>query len=193
MSQYASQTVGTVFGAYGSLVQGNETSNLLDNQARLQRTNATQALAAGKFNADRQSVIATKHIGGMTADYAASGVSSDSGSVIATIGASAANAELDRQNILHGAEMKAVNYENQASLDELGAKHALQAGYFNALSSVVAGGAGAMSYGMGSSPSGGGAAAGASYVTDYSAADSLGTGAEVDMGAGADLSTAAMV
>lgn len=171
MSSYAAQTTGMGFQAYGSIIKGQQTSDLLDNQAATQRRNATQAIMAAKFNADRQSMIATKHIGAMTAGYSASGVDMTSGSVLATIGASSANAELDRLNIIHGGDIRAVNFENQASLDELGARHAIQASYFNALSSMVAGGAGM----MGNSTGGGGGTtdSGNQYVTDYSAGDSV--------------------
>lgn len=194
MSQYAAQTTGTLFGAYGSLMSGKQTSDLLKNQADTQTRNANEALVAAKYNADRESLIATKHLGSMQASYAASGVDASSGSVLAVMAASAANAELDRQQILHGGQLRAVNYTNQASLDRLGAGHALQASYFNALSSVVAGGAGMMANSMG----GGNASAGNAddlYKTDYSQANYLGEGetfSDGAVGGGAEDATAAI-
>ncbi len=140
MASIASNTTGIGFGAYGSLMQGQQTADLLDNQAKIQRSNADQDRLAAKANADRVMTLASKVEGKATAAYAASGVSSSSGSVLAVLGASASNAELDRQNIIHGGEVRAINAENQASLDELGSKHAIQASYFNALSSIFGGG-----------------------------------------------------
>ncbi len=140
MSSYASQTVGTGFGAFGALVQGQNTANSLNYDAQVQQNNATTALTTAKFNADKQSLLATRQMGAATAAYGASGVSADSGSVMAVMGASAANAELDRQNILHGGDIRATNYENQVSIDQLGASNAIKSSYFNALSAMVAGG-----------------------------------------------------
>lgn len=186
MSQY----IGSPFQAYGALMQGKQTSDLLDNQAATQRRNATEALVAAKFNADRSSMIAGKKMGEITSEYAASGVDMNSGSVMAVLAGSAANAELDRQNIIHGGELRAVNYQNQASLDELGAKHALQAGYFNALSNIVAGTGNYMSQHL---PSGTDSTDSEDpYKTDYSAADSLGQGQEA-ITAGGDEDLAAAV
>ena len=50
------------------------------------------------------------------------------------------NSELDRLKILHGADVHAINYENQASLDEMGARSARNASYLNAVSSIMMGG-----------------------------------------------------
>lgn len=180
MASIASNTTGVGFGAYGSLMQGQQTADLLDNQANIQRTNATQTRLAAAANSNRQMTMATKVEGRASASYAAAGVDSSSGSVLAVLGASAANAELDRQNILHGGEVRAINYENQASLDELGAKHAIQASYFNALSSIAGGGSKTIGNNMGG---GGGAEAG--YETDYAAGDSLESGETMDMAGGA--------
>lgn len=133
--------VGNVLSAYGSIVQGEQTGDLLDNQANLQRRNATQAILAAKFNANRSQIMASKALGRMSSEYSAAGVSLNSGSVMSVMAESAANAELDRQNIIHQGDLRADNYMNQAALDELSAKHARTAGYFNAFSSIIAGGA----------------------------------------------------
>lgn len=126
--------------AVGALMQGQSTASTLNQQANIQRNNATQSIIASKLNADRQSIMSSKAIGRISSGYSASGVALNSGSVFAVIGASAANAELDRQNILYGGEIRAVNYENQASIDEKGASNALSGSYFNALASIVGAG-----------------------------------------------------
>lgn len=128
---------GGTLGVYGSLLEGKQKSDVLNFQANIQNRNAAEAVAAAKFNANKQNMMATKLLGSEAAGYGASGVTADSGSVLDVIGASAANAEMDHQNILHGGEIRAVNYENQASLDSLGAKNALTASYFNAISSIT--------------------------------------------------------
>lgn len=129
--------------AMGALYQGNMESSQLDQQAGMQRENARMAREKGASDADRQQIIAGHKIGAMHAGYGASGVSSQSGSVLDVLRMSAANAERDRLTILHGSNLRALNFENQAVMDEFGAKAALQAGYFNALTAVTGAGAGA--------------------------------------------------
>ena len=167
MSSYAGQTTGMGFQAFGALVQGQNTANVLNQQAEIQRQNATQALQAAKLNADKQTMMATKHLGNISAEYAAGGVDQSSGSVLAVLGASAANAELDRQNIIHGGDIRAVNFQNQASIDANNANNAVKASYFNALSAMVAGGAGMLSQGSGGSSKGGGGASQAEMDQGY--------------------------
>lgn len=134
------QAVGGVAGAWGAQVQGQQEANSLEYQATIQKRNAQEALMAAKFNADRLSLSANKMMGAASAGYGAGGVDSSSGSVLSVLAASSANAELDRLNILHGGEMRAVNYENQASIDDLGAKHAIDASYFNSFSALLGSG-----------------------------------------------------
>lgn len=154
MASIASNTTGIGFGTYGSLMEGRQTADLLDNQAQVQESNARQARLSADSNSVRMMTMANKVIGKASASYAAAGVDASSGSVLAVLGASSANAELDRQNILHGGEVKAINFDNQASLDRLGSKHAIQTSYFNALS-AFAGGSGKM---IGNNMGGGGTA-----------------------------------
>lgn len=140
---------GTTLKAGGALYQGEQESAALDKQADLQRENARIAREKGDYDANRQEIIAGHKIGAATAGFGASGVSSQSGSVMDVLRMSAANAERDRLNIIHGANVRAVNFENQAILDEHGAKSALQAGYFNALTSVLTGAGQAYGHGSG--------------------------------------------
>lgn len=184
MSSYAAQTTGMGFSAFGSLVQGQQTANQLDYNAQVQTNNANLALTAAASNAAKQSVSATRMLGNMSAGYAANGVTQTSGSVMAVMGASAANAELDRQNILYGGQVKAVNYENQASLDKTGATNAINASYFNALSSLVGGGAGMLGNTMGGGSSGSSGADATGSITDDANADGLMNGITNPSGSG---------
>lgn len=165
MSSYASQTTGMGFSTFGALVQGQQTANQLNYDATVQTNNANLALSSAAANAAKQSMAATRMMGTMSTGFAANGVSQTSGGVQAAMASSAANAELDRQDILFGGQVKAVNYQNQASLDRVGASNAVKASYFNALSDVIGGGAGVLSNNIG----GGGTAAGPSGNGDGSA------------------------
>lgn len=131
--------VGGVISGMGALKKGQMTANSLQAQAGLERVQAGEARQAGEFNAFRSQLQATQSLGRTTAAYGASGVSSDSTSAQAVLMAGAQNAELDRQNIIHGADIKATTYANQASLESFGANSALHGSYFSALSSVLGG------------------------------------------------------
>lgn len=126
-------------GAIGALMQGQNTSDTLKYQAQIQTNNANDALVAASINANRNQIMAQKVIGEASAGYGASGVEASSGSVLSVMSASAANAELDRQNILYGGEIRAINARNQAHLDTIGAGNAVTASYFNALSGFAGG------------------------------------------------------
>lgn len=130
---------GGAIGAIGSLVSGQSQADVLRNQASIQRNNATQAIVASKQNADRQVLISDKQIGSEKEQFAANGVAADSGSVLNVLAASSANAELDRQTILYGGQVRAINYENQASIDSLSADNALTASYYGAAGSAIKG------------------------------------------------------
>lgn len=131
---------GNGFQAVGDIIQGNQTANSLRYQSSIQTQNAQNALTAAALNANKQQMQTTRALGGITAGYGASGVEQSSGSVQAVLGASAANGEMDRQNILYGGQIRSINSENQASMDNYSANNAIAAGYFNAVSGVLTAG-----------------------------------------------------
>ena len=152
MASEASGFAGSLTSAAGALYQGQAQSGALDRAAAVERNNASLDIATGNVNAGRLEASAGKAIGQTTASFGAAGVTSDSGSVMNVLAASAANMELDRQNILHGAQVRAINYNNQATMDEIGAKSALQGSYMNALSSIAMGGSKVFGQSSGVSP-----------------------------------------
>lgn len=160
----AAAVIGAGIKMYGALKQGSDTASALEQQAQIQQNNASAAMFAARENAMKQTLIASKQIGGESAGYAAAGVASDSGSVLDVLSASAANSELDRQNILYGGQIRSINYENQASIDRFSGQSAKSASYFNAFgaltggvtsASTASGGGGNNSGGGSSSQSGG--------------------------------------
>lgn len=149
----AGQIAGKGVMAYGQLLAGQATSDSLNAQADLQIQNAQEALAQGKFNAQRSQIQSGQKIGAEVAGYGASGVRSSSGSVMNVLAAATSNAEMDRLNILHGADIKAISYENAASMERTQAHNAKIGSYFGAVGSLV----GASSAGnLGATPSAGG-------------------------------------
>lgn len=131
--------LGGPFNAYGSIMSGQMTADTLNAQAGQQDAMAREAEAAGKYNASRQMMAANQKIGQSVAAYGAAGVTSNSGSVGAVLASSAANAEADRLNILHGADIKAINYNNQASMDRYGAQSAIAGSHWQAFGAITGG------------------------------------------------------
>lgn len=131
---------GTVLGMFGSIEEGEATSQSLDSQAKMQRQNAQLAEQKAQADSLRLSVFADRTTGSIKSSYAANGIASNSGTVRAVLQASGQNAELDRLNIIHGGQIRALNYNNQASLDEFGANQALTGSYFDALAKAFSGG-----------------------------------------------------
>jgi hypothetical protein len=148
----AAQGAGAVIGGVGAIMQAQAQASALDRAADIQRRNAQLDIQTGEANAAISAMNSNKKIGGIAAGYGAAGIAQDSGSVLAVMAGSASNAELDRQNIIHGYKVRAINYENQASMDEAGAKSAMQGGYLNAFASLVQGGTKAYSNSAGVAP-----------------------------------------
>src|ERR1700677_2292701 len=152
--------------AIGSMYQGQTTANALDAQANLADQNAQEAEAQGQFNAMKEQMLAGIKIGSISANYGASGVKSTSGSAEAVIAASTSNSELDRLNILHGADVRSIMYQNQASMDRVGATSALTGATFSGIGSIVKGGMTAAAFGIAASPQTTNPMAGATPVSD---------------------------
>ncbi len=85
-----------------------------------QQVAENQAIAARQqagANAEMQRRSSEKKIGSMQASYAASGVSIE-GSALDILEESARNAEMDRQNIIYGGELRAIGSEGTAMLEK---------------------------------------------------------------------------
>lgn len=132
--------MGGYFQAVGSLMEANEIDSAYKDQAHDLDRAAQATRNNAEYNAKQLMIQAGKKIGGMSADYAASGISSDSGSVLDVIAGSHANAELDRLNIKHEGDLKAFDYERRATRARSSGDAAMQMGYFNAFASVFGGG-----------------------------------------------------
>lgn len=153
--------------AAGQVQQAEEQSNSMLREADAQDQNAKIAAAAGRYNIARQQSEAYKVIGGVEADYAASGITADSGSVLDVIRESHINAELDRQNIKYGADLRVLEAKSRSAALRVGAENAKRAGYYGALTTLF--GAGAMGA-SGLKPGSGGSTSGFSGTSDYGSA-----------------------
>jgi hypothetical protein len=99
--------------------------------------------------------------------------------------ASHMNSELDRMNILHGADIRAINYQNQASMDRYGGENAKLGGYWKALGALTMGAVNVASSGTAAAPPGGGGEGAATAGTAANAGMSEAELSEVGGGAGA--------
>lgn len=145
--------IGGLFSGAGSLSQSNDEKNQLKDLATTEDRNAVIARARGQYDAQRQNIMAGQKIGESIAGYGASGIKQDSGSVLEVLRNSHINAEMDRLNILHGAELNAINSENKAAAARYGAKRIDQTKYFKAFSSFFGASSGSLSrMGSGSNP-----------------------------------------
>lgn len=173
--------IGGLMSAGGALAEGEGKAADLDREAEIQTKNAALARAAAETNAKHQQMISGQKIGSIQADYAASGVTSDSGSVMDILRQSHVNAEMDRLNIIHGGEVRAINAENRANSARAGARNARSAGTMNAFSAIFGGGAKAMQYSGGSSNSN-------NDYNDYSSTSGGGYGSAGGGGSSGDFS-----
>ncbi len=126
--------------AGGQIMQAEEQSNSMLREADAQDRNASIAAAAGRYNVSRQQAEAYKTIGSIHADYAASGVTADSGSVMDVIRESHINAELDRQNIQYGTDLRVLEARSRGQALRTGADNARRAGYYNAFTTLFSAG-----------------------------------------------------
>lgn len=159
-SLLAMSAVGTVTSAIGSIQQGQAAAanlqaqqNAANYNAEIQRQQADQAARSATAQANQQQVQAREVIGKQRASIAESG-GGFGGTNSLLIDQSAANAELDRQNILYGGELNRAGLNEQAKLttyqggvagSQVGSS--LMAGYMGAGSSIMKGGHNMYRYG----------------------------------------------
>jgi len=132
--------IGTAFSVIGALNQGQQASDAANYNAAVANNNAIAARQQAQAAAAAQERKARLQLGSMRAAYGASGVSLE-GSPLDVIEASAAAAELDRQNILYSGELKAGGYQSTAGLELTRGENAVTGSYFSAGSSLLKGAA----------------------------------------------------
>lgn len=111
----------------------------LEDQAETAEQNAYLAKTAAQYNAKRIATTAQKVEGGIEADYAASGISSDSLSALEVLRESHTNAELDRQNVLFAGDVRYQDLKRRAANARSGAGRVREAGRLNVFTSLLGG------------------------------------------------------
>ena len=113
--------VGAGVSAYSQIYQGRAAAAGLEAQAKFNERQAAIERQAGAFEADRARDRARRLQGSQVANFAASGVQID-GSPGNIIDDSAAEAELDVQSILYGAERRSENEIFRSNLNRTNAQ-----------------------------------------------------------------------
>jgi hypothetical protein len=133
--------VGTAISVIGALNQGQQAADAARYNTAVAQNNAIAARQQAEANAAAQARKARLQLGSIRAGYGASGVALE-GSPLDVIEASAAAAELDRQNILYSGELRAGGYESTAGLELMRGDSAKTGSYFSAGSALLKGAAG---------------------------------------------------
>jgi hypothetical protein len=143
------QIAGTAMSVIGAINQGQQAKSAANYNAQLANNNAIAARQQAEVNAAAQQRASRLKIGSMVAGYGASGVTME-GSPMDVLEASAATAELDRQNILYGGGLKAGGYQSTAGLELMRGENAETGSYFSAGSALLSGAAKAGAFASGS-------------------------------------------
>lgn len=130
---------GTMIQSYAQSSAASNREAAMADEARTSEMNAIYAGQARDYNANRQQLIAGQRFGEMKAGFAASGVSSDSESVLQVMRQSHVNAELDRQNILFNGDVNVYNNKNRAEAARGAGSRAHTAGNINTFATMFGG------------------------------------------------------
>jgi hypothetical protein len=134
---------GSAMTAISSIKQGQAAKTAAEYNAAVSNNNAMMAEQQAQSQAMVQGRRAMMQSGGLLANMAANGVEVGEGSPLDILSQSAANAEMDRQNIIYNGRVKAMSLRNQAQLDILQGETAQSNGYMSAAGSLLQGGASA--------------------------------------------------
>lgn len=128
----------TALAAVSAISQAQQAKATGEYNAAIGARNAGIAREQAARDAEAQHRGAVRAIGAARAAYGASGVTLE-GSPLDVLESSAAEAELDRQNILYKGELRAMGYGETAALDLSRGKAAARSGYAQAGSAILMG------------------------------------------------------
>lgn len=123
----------------GAGAQGESNAAASRYNAQIAQQNAQIAEQQGVAAAEQQDIAARRKIGSMVAGYGASGVDGGSGSAMDVLADSVRAATLDNLNVKYNYKLKAMGYNNQATLDQSNAKNSSTSGGLNAIGTGLKG------------------------------------------------------
>ena len=122
----------------GALSQASNASDAANYNAQVATQNAQIVTQQGQADAIQQSRENYLKLSSIQAQQSQNGAGG-SGSSLDVLGASAAQAELDVQNIRYNASLRALGYTNNANLDKSQASNAITTGLFSAAANGLSG------------------------------------------------------
>ncbi len=129
--------IAAAFNVVGALSSANAERKAQNFNAAVAERNATVARSSAAADAATQDREARRRIGAARAAYGAAGVQLE-GSPLDVVEDSAAQAELDKMNILYKGELQAIGQTDTASLSRSRASSATTAGIFGAARGALA-------------------------------------------------------
>jgi len=141
-------------GAIGAVRAGQAQAGAANYNALVAQQNAGIANAQGAAAADAQWRNAERRIGSSIAAFGGSGVQGSTGSTTDVLADNIQSATLDNLNTQYNYKLRALGFQDQASLDRSNASNASTSGYLSAVGTLI-GGAAKGAY-MSSGSSGGG-------------------------------------
>lgn len=138
--------VGTAVSTVSAIKQGQAAGAAADAQASMQKQAASDARAQADAESNRARQAGKKHVSGMRAAYAASGVSLEGGSALDVLEESAAGAELDAISIKHQGYRNADNLDYEAGMSRSRAGSAREGGMWSGASNLLEGASRMYSY-----------------------------------------------
>lgn len=132
---------GTVLSVAGQAAQAEAQAGAQEFSANVQEENAQIASAQAQEEANRIRTDRDRRIGRARAQYAASGVLTNTGSPLAILSDIAEEAELDALTVKYQGSLRSRDSRNQAAVDRAGASNTRTAGAISAGASLLSGGA----------------------------------------------------
>jgi len=114
----------------GIIQQNEAVARASEYNATIALRNAEIARFQGEIAAEDQAKLAYKTLGAARAGYAASGITSNSGSAVDVLSESAANAARDRNMLKFSTDLRIQNFKDQANLDNMSAQNARTSSLF---------------------------------------------------------------
>lgn len=136
------QVVGAVIGAVNAIRQGQAAGAAAEYNAAVNRQNAEIAMRNARSEAAQQDRENYLRLGAIRAAQGRSGGTME-GSALDVLADTAAQGELERQNIMYRGALAARGFTNTAALDEFSGDNARTGGYLRAGSELLSGVAGA--------------------------------------------------
>ncbi len=131
--------VGGLMSGIGGMMQANSEAASLKAQGLFKKRQGDMERIAGSTEIMSQKRGEERILGTQQVQYASAGIDPSTGSPLVTAQAPDKEAEMDRQSIRFGRDLKATNLDYEAKIDNMNAKAAKTRGMFSLFSGVMSG------------------------------------------------------